>query len=231
MLPKGTTVEQAYPVVKALIVANSARRQGVPDDEFLGGLIAEMEAMSPIDEPYKPSTMIAQHGDGGQSGMWTTSRESADTLHMHTDDKDPEYVHDARELSPEQKKGIEDLLAKDPKMAEDRASASARNQNNLMIPPGIDAETSGALAKRLESSAVAVEKLQMSAKSFGVIKPDDDINLTAKELVNLSASRQSFGMVATPTEDSAKIVDDHVAQFLKRPCTSLQSSEKISWRA
>ena len=59
VLPKGTIFEQVYPVAKALIIANSARRQGVPDDEFLGGLIAEMKAMTPIDESSNPFAMTA----------------------------------------------------------------------------------------------------------------------------------------------------------------------------
>ena len=195
ILPKDTSFEQAYPVVKALITANSARRQGVPDDEFLVGLMAEMEIITP-DESDKPSANVAPQNDIGPAGMVCTD-----------DDKDDEVEDHAFliQISPNKA----DII-----IAEENAKRTSDNTPSR--PPGIDNEIGEDLAHRLELSAVAVEKLQASAKAFGVIRPSDDINLLEKELINLSASKKSFGMVATPIEDGDKTVEDHAAQFLKQ---------------
>ena len=67
-------------------------------------------------------------------------------------------------------------------------------------PPGIDNDG-------LEMSALARDKIQQSAKAFGLIKPVDDITLREEELVNLEKSKKSFGRVMTPEE--------HAAAFLK----------------
>ena len=69
VLPEGTTFEQAYPVIKALITANSARRQGVPDEEFLGSLISEMENTTPVEFTEKSTN--SQENELGPAGMMT----------------------------------------------------------------------------------------------------------------------------------------------------------------
>ena len=198
VLPEDTTFEQAYPVIKALIIANSARRQGVPDEEFLGNLISEMEIMTPA-EPIELTTINNTQNEIAPVGMMVVIQD---------DDKDEDIEDHAFpiQISPSRT---------DNTIVEENAKYGADN-NPLDTPPGIDLETSDALAKKLELSAVAVEKLQASAKSFGLIKPDDDINMPEEELINLSVSKKSFGMVATPTEDGDKIVEDHAALFLKK---------------
>ena len=71
--------------------------------------------------------------------------------------------------------------------------------HDLSTPPGLK-ESSSALARRLELSAVAVEKLQASAKSFGFIQAQDDISLPERDLVMIEQARKSFGMVKPRSE-------------------------------
>ena len=173
--PHGTSFGQVYPILKALITSNSAKRQGVPDEEFIGTLVKEMQ-----------SIVVPE-----------------------------EESHEPRGFAPEQRKHIEEILMKDTKMVEDWARASSERQA-FLTPPGIEVEeASEALAKRHELSAIVVEKLQMSAKSFGTIRFDDDIDFIEKEFVNLEPSGTSFGLATGRQEEVNKIPEEYAEQFLK----------------
>ena len=166
MLPTHMILEQAYPFLQGLITADSARRQNLNFEETIS------------------APQIASDG----LAMWTTNRESV----RHTD-LDP-AIGGAQELTPDQKRSVEKVLADNPQMAKDWAEAAAKR--TLLTPLGIDTEESSqALAKRMELSATAAERLQMSAKSFGMIRPDDDISLPEADLLMLEQARKSFGLV------------------------------------
>lgn len=46
---RGATFEQVYLILKALTTSNSAKRQGVPDDEIIGILMAELRVVAVFD--------------------------------------------------------------------------------------------------------------------------------------------------------------------------------------
>ena len=64
--PQGTSFDQAYPILKALITSNSARRQGVPEDELFGMLMQEMQANA------TPKTTCESPRMVGPAGMLET---------------------------------------------------------------------------------------------------------------------------------------------------------------
>ena len=83
------------------------------------------------------------------------------------------------------------MLARDLEMVEEWAIAPVERAQGRMIPPGIEIEEdSKALARRLELSAIAVEKLQTSAKSFGMVMVIDDISFPEVDLITIDKSRK-----------------------------------------
>ena len=123
---------------------------------------------------------------------------------------------DEKELTLEQEKGIEKMRTENPNIAEELASASAKKNQTMMVPPGISIdEDSRSLARRLELSSVAIEKLPASTKSFGMIQTNDDITLPEADLVTIGKSRGSFGLIQPKEIDDPKTQRDHVEQFLE----------------
>ena len=75
-------------------------------------------------------------------------------------------------------------------------SGLSDNVQVLNTPPGIPVdENSQALARRLDLSAVAMEKLQLFAKSFGLLRPNDEISLPGADLVTLETTRKFLDMI------------------------------------
>ena len=76
------------------------------------------------------------------------------------------------------------------------ATHEQAGENGIETPPRLrNDENSEALARRLELSSVAMEKLQLSSQSFGTIRPSDDISLPETDLITLDKSRKSFGLI------------------------------------
>lgn len=110
--------------------------------------------------------MIAPKEGNERPAMWIANRESFEVMQqMQRDEEEGQFIEQGP--TPDQGDNIQQMLANDLKMVEDWAAASAKKQG-LTTPRGIEADDSKALARRLELSAIAMEKLQMSAKSFGL---------------------------------------------------------------
>lgn len=218
-LPSEVTIEQAYPFPKGIITVDSAKRQNLDNiDELHHNMDAQQEigpagmVMNPTNEKEERLTKspvvfdFEQLEQQEQPTMMTS--QDGETLHR-TSQGDNIPVDNG--LTHDQQTETQQVLTK---QRDGRDSADvpvpktpARQEQHLQTPPGIDVQDSKALARRLELSSLALEKIQLSAKSFGVIRPDNDISLPENELVILDKARKSFGLIQN---SSLPLIDEHM---------------------
>ena len=114
---------------------------------------------------------------------------------------------------PEQQHSVQELLSQNPRLVPEWSEASQEKGMRTFIrehfEDGItgthqhDVDDSVSLAKKFQFFVVAIEKLNASARSRGVIQFVDDIALNERELDNLDMTKRTFGLVDVGDGDHA----------------------------
>ena len=174
VLANDTTLEQAYPTLRSIITADSARRQNLAaDQEMIGpaGMIVEVQPTH--DDVNLPDNANKEF--------------------------DLDTMGDSIEITSPHKM-IEGQTANKP------SQGKLKHNEGLVTPLGIEVyEDSRSLARRLDLSAVATEKLLNSAKAFSRIRPTDDITLTEQELVTLDKTSRAMAPIHSDIDDCTRV--------------------------